>query len=131
MIMIDELIRSAFLETRDTPDGKPVKFDVSRLLMQVAACLDAGAAAAVRHPLGFIKIDLTELAGTDAGYECRLHAWSGNRGWNAVTAHHEDSMHPLFHRWRRYGLYWSSLVGRVVALGRQDLRRRPGRQRPP
>lgn len=76
--MIDALIRSAFIETRNTPDGEPLKLDASQFLTQVAARLKASAVVAVRHPLGFIKIDLTELAGAETGYECRLHVWSGN-----------------------------------------------------
>lgn len=76
--MTDEIISSAFKETEEALDGMGVGINTPQLLRQVAARLSEKCVTAVRHPLGFIKIDLTTLVATSRGYEYRLHIWAKN-----------------------------------------------------
>ena len=77
--MIDSLINAAINSARNTPDEMAVALDVGALLTHVADKLRDGSIKAVKHPVGFMLIDLSELVNTEPFHQYRLHVWSADQ----------------------------------------------------
>jgi hypothetical protein len=105
--MIDSLICSAINSISSTHDEMPVDLDVRALLLRIADKLRDGSIKAVRHPVGFMLIDLSELVDDEPFHQYRLHVWSADQ-------HRSDGLGYIHdHSW---GLTSAVLLGELVDI---------------